>query len=58
MHGVLSRKSSRQPARRILAYLAHQHANATLRKIAETLGLAGGDSVHKDSVPVNARSSE
>lgn len=44
---VLSRKSSRHPAGRILAYLAHQHSNATLREIAQTLGLPGGDSVHK-----------
>lgn len=44
---VLSRKSSRHPARRILAHLAHQHSHATLREIAQTLGLAGGDSVHK-----------
>ena len=31
----------------MLALLAHQMSTATLREIADTLGLAGRDSVHK-----------
>ena len=44
---VLARRSSRHPARSILAAVAHQHSAATLEEIAQQLGLAGRDSVHK-----------
>ncbi len=44
---VLSRKSSRHPARRVFAYLAKELSTATLRDIANVLGLSGSDSVHK-----------
>ena len=44
---VLSRKSSRHPARHMLAYFARHYSTATLQEIANSLGLAKGDSVHK-----------
>jgi hypothetical protein len=43
----LNRKSSRHPARKVLAKLAHQLTPATYEEIALTLGLAGRDSIHK-----------
>lgn len=43
----LSRKSSRHPARQLVALLASQRSTALLRDIAKTLGLANRDSVHK-----------
>ncbi len=36
---------SRHPARAIFAYLAHRHTDATLRQLAEFLGLSRPDSV-------------
>lgn len=44
---VLSRKSSRHPARKIFAFLAQQLTPATLEEIALSMGLSGRDSVHK-----------
>ena len=53
----LSRKSSRHPARQMVALLASQYSTARLKDIASTLGLAGRDSIHKAIQRANANAS-